>query len=94
MFNDEQKAHMRALADTPAEHIHWCGWFWVGEVGHETFHPDCPREFTAKDKLDMRCECCGNAPWIEKGGRLVHLKGCTLECRRDFYAAFDLGGES
>jgi hypothetical protein len=86
MFNDDQRAHMRALAATPPERLAWCGWFRVDEVG--------PTDLTAADKLRMRCEACGNEPWIDNGGRLVHLAGCTAEFRREHHASFDLGGES
>lgn len=94
MFNADQQAHMDSLARTPAEQLHWCGWFWIGEVGHDAFHPQCPRDLTAADKLNMRCECCHNEPWLEHGGRLVHLANCTPERRHEHYVDFDLGGES
>lgn len=95
MLNEDQKAHMRALAATPPTQLHWCGWYrneqHLYPETHLHAHCGCPSEFTVRDKLNMRCEVCGNEPHLEGGGRLVHLAGCTPAYRRSFYEAFDLG---
>lgn len=96
MFNEDQSAHMLALAEVPPELRHWCGWYTLKETasyrdGH--CHPECPREFTTRDKLNIRCECCESEPNLNTGIH-THRVWCTPEVRRAFHAAHDLGGES
>jgi hypothetical protein len=94
-FNSDQLDHMRSLRATAPEQLHWCGWYRNERHPYPELHPhpECPREFTAADKINMRCEVCGNEPWIENGGRLVHRGGCTPALRRGHQDGFDLGGE-
>lgn len=90
MFNKDQSDHMRWLAEQSDDAIHWCGWFWIGEVGHDTFHPDCPPDLTRGDRRNMSCEVCGNAPNLNTG-RLTHIAGCTPAFRREYYESLELG---
>ncbi|KKM86950.1 hypothetical protein LCGC14_1273830 [marine sediment metagenome] len=73
MFNKYQKDHMDYLDSLDPEKRCWCGWFLFGECYH-----DCSKNKTFADKLKVRCNLCGNAPW-RPGGKLIHIKGCPKE---------------
>lgn len=92
-FNEDQLDYMRALANMGADRLCWCGWDSFGKCYNCSRSPVLA-ELTAADKLSMRCEACGNEPSLAGGGRLVHLKDCTAEFRRERYKQFDLGGEA
>jgi len=90
MFNDDQREHMRYLASIDPTQLCWCGWYTLKEGCPNR----CPSDLTAADKLNMRCEHCRNEPWLDHGGRLVHLHGCTPAWRAEQRELYDLGGEA
>jgi hypothetical protein len=61
LFNDEQNAHMDALAAMPPETRCWCGWDEKGKCYNCTRDPRVSDK-TCADKLTLRCEECGNTP--------------------------------
>ena len=76
-FNDEQLAHMRALAALPDEQVSWCGWGRAGDP-YCCANASCPGKTEGKTLADKKAVWCPACRMTPSNGVLTHTKFCTL----------------